>query len=389
MKPAPVKFLRKVASIPRLWRFFAALLIVPLLLYSAVLWLFADVEAKIGPPSEALNPLQRLVLTIKMARNLDELTHPTGGGRSSDSSVLRIASGESASQIAEKLSENGLLSDSSLFIDYLIYSGADRRLKPGSFVIPPNSSIPALTAVITSAENSLIRFSILPGMRLEEIAALIPTSGFLFTAEEFLSAAVHWQPDKHPAGGTSLEGFLMAGTYEINRTIALDAFLDGFVNVYKKNLTAERISALSRKGLSLMDSATLASMITREAMAVEEYELVASVFLNRLRAGIQFQSDPTVQYAIGWDAPSASWWKNPLTRADLDTPSPFNTYVVNGFPPHPIGSFSLSALEACINAPETEYFYFRLKCDGTPYHQFAVTYQEHLQNACSAAEKNP
>jgi UPF0755 protein len=94
------------------------------------------------------------------------------------------------------------------------------------------------------------------------------------------------------------------------------------------------------------------------------------------------EADPTVQYALGFDASSGSWWKNPLTRADLSTVSPHNTYLNPELPPGPIAAPSYEALFA-VGFPETSpYFFFQAACDGSGRHVFAVTFEEHLANNC-------
>jgi UPF0755 protein len=94
------------------------------------------------------------------------------------------------------------------------------------------------------------------------------------------------------------------------------------------------------------------------------------------------QSDPTVQYAVGFDQASGSWWKNPLTESDLQTNSPYNTYLNPGLPPAPICNPGMTALMAVANAMDTPYLYFRAACDGSGRHVFSATYEEHLAAAC-------
>lgn len=109
--------------------------------------------------------------------------------------------------------------------------------------------------------------------------------------------------------------------------------------------------------------------------------LIASVFLNRLAIGMHLQADPTAQYAVGFDS-RGQWWPNPLTVADLQFNSPYNTYVSAGLPPGPIAASSLPALEAVAFAPSSPYYYFQAACDGSGKHVFAITYEEHLSNNC-------
>ena len=107
---------------------------------------------------------------------------------------------------------------------------------------------------------------------------------------------------------------------------------------------------------------------------------MAAVFLNRLAAGMPLQADPTVQYALGFV--EGTWWKSPLSAADLQVNSPYNTYLVPALPPGPISNPGLASLLAVANPADVDYLFFVLDCAAaTPgAHAFSVTYDEHLAN---------
>ena len=126
----------------------------------------------------------------------------------------------------------------------------------------------------------------------------------------------------------------------------------------------------------------LASIIEREAILDEEMPLIASVFLNRLDQNMQLAADPTVQYALGYNSNQNSWWTNPLSLEDLKYQSPYNTYIHVGLPPGPICNPGLNALQAVAMPAQSDFFYFRAACDGSGSHNFAVTFEEHLENGC-------
>ena len=139
---------------------------------------------------------------------------------------------------------------------------------------------------------------------------------------------------------------------------------------------------LTRQNLSLHQAVTLASIIERETRADEEKALIASVFYNRLEAGMRLETDPTVQYALGYDPVGKTWWKSPLYLDDLAVNSPYNTYQNSGLPPGPISNPALATLIAALQPEESPYFFFRARCDGSGTHVFSITFEEHLNNAC-------
>jgi UPF0755 protein len=127
---------------------------------------------------------------------------------------------------------------------------------------------------------------------------------------------------------------------------------------------------------------TIASIVQREAVVDTEMPLIASVFYNRLAIGMNLQTDPTIQYALGYNTAQGTWWTNPLSMDDLKIDSPYNTYIYPGLPPGPISNPGLAALEAVAHPTDSIYYYFQAKCDGSGLHNFSETFDQHQQNYC-------
>jgi UPF0755 protein len=138
----------------------------------------------------------------------------------------------------------------------------------------------------------------------------------------------------------------------------------------------------TRQGLSVYQAVTVASIVEREAVQADEAPLIASVYLNRLKIGMKLDADPTVQYALGYNPVQQTWWTNPLAADDLQYVSTYNTYLNDGLPPTPIDNPGLNSLQAVASPADTAYYYFSARCDGSGYHNFAGTFEEHLQNLC-------
>jgi UPF0755 protein len=136
--------------------------------------------------------------------------------------------------------------------------------------------------------------------------------------------------------------------------------------------------------MTVQDVIILASIVEREAVLSEERPIIASVYLNRLdpayveETALRLSSDPTIQYAKGYDPETQSWWNPMLPGEGQTVESPYNTFKVQGLPPGPISNPGLASILAVLNPADTGFLYFHAIGDGS--HAFASTLQEHLQN---------
>jgi UPF0755 protein len=334
-----------------------------------------------GPPSPTLGLWGTFEYSARLlwyGGTLTQPLDPNGVER-----PFHIEQGESVSVIADRLELAGLIFGSQALKDYLIYTGLDTTIQAGEYKLSPSLSIVDLARELQDATPEDVTFVILAGWRMEEIAASLSTSGLNLTPEQFLTVAQAAPPgyDFIPPGASS-EGFLYPDAYIIPRVAGAQELLDRLVRNFSLHLTVELREGFARQGLSIHQAVTLASIVEREAVQPEEQSLIASVFLNRLNAGIKLDSDPTVQYALGFDLLRMTWWTNPLSILDLQIDSPYNTYKYAGLPPGPIANPGLDALRAVASPMGSPYFYFRARCDGSGLHAFAITFEEHIANAC-------
>jgi UPF0755 protein len=144
--------------------------------------------------------------------------------------------------------------------------------------------------------------------------------------------------------------------------------LTRMVQRLRAKLTPEMQAQARARGLDLHQLLTLASIIEKEAVDREEQRVIAGVFWNRLRMDMPLQADPTVQYAVAKE-------RRTLTRADLATDHPYNTYVRRGLPPGPIASPGLGAIQAALDPAPVKYLYFVARDDRR--HHFSTTVAEH------------
>jgi UPF0755 protein len=120
---------------------------------------------------------------------------------------------------------------------------------------------------------------------------------------------------------------------------------------------------------------TLASIVEKETGKAEERTRVAAVFINRLKSKMRMQSDPTIIYGLTGGKGSLG---HPLTKSEMEQPSPYNTYQIEGLPPGPIANPGRASLEAAANPARTKELYF--VADGSGGHVFSETYEQHQKN---------
>lgn len=349
-----------------------------------VLTLPSRAEQTFGPYDPDLQPTQRILLSARLLLNSGDLIYP--GNAYGAEKRFDIGLGETTYAIAERLQSEGLVANAQAFRDYLVYSGLDTTLQAGEYQLSPSMTPLEIAQALQDATPTEVTFTIIPGWRLEEIAAALPTSGLDITPETFLQAAqsapsgVDWL-DELPANAT-LEGFLFPDSYRLPRELDVHGLIASLLSNFESKIDAEIRAGFERQGLTLYQAVTLASIVEREAVVDEEMPLIASVFLNRLGAGIKLDSDPTVQYALGYNSERGGWWTNPLSLEDLQINSPYNTYVYDGLPPGPIANPSQQALRAVAFPAKTPYYYFRATCDDSGKHIFSETFQEHVESGC-------
>ncbi len=275
-------------------------------------------EQTFGPASPELSNFQRLYLSVLLLAQRDDLVEPIDpNGLEVD---ITIDQGEAVPSIIGKLWEAGLIGSPGVFRNYLQYSGLDTNLKAGDYLLTPSMSALEIVSAIQVSSSPYVTLTILPGWRIEEIANTLYSSGLTITPEEFLQATQNG-PDGYSfstcLGNHSLEGFLFPASYKILRETTMEELLPQILMNFEAQVTNEIKNGFAAQGLDICQAVSLASIIEREAIVDEEMPKIASVFYNRLNSGSVLASDPTVQYALGFNQDQGTWWTNPLTLDDL------------------------------------------------------------------------
>ncbi len=312
-----------------------------------------------------------------------------------------VAPGDTASTIAARLAEEGLLRDPRAFVLIAVERGLEGQLEAGSFILRRNMTPDQLVTSLLQARDLSVTISLREGLRIEQIAAKLQTLPLTMDVQAFYRLAT-----RPPASlladypwldlpkGASLEGFLAPDTYRVLPDTSPEEFIRMLLDRFREMVGPERLAVPKERGLTFYQVLTLASIVEHEAIVDAERPLIAGVYENRLRRKMLLQADPTVFY--GHDTlelaklPFGQWptylfWAPFGQRlADVEFPpelAGYQTYRRKGLIPGPISTPSLASIDAAL-APDTStgYLYFVAKGDGSNTHAFARTFKEHQAN---------
>ena len=287
---------------------------------------------------------------------------------------FEIPSGRSATAILNDLEAAGVLQDARLTRLYLIHGLQDPPLHAGEYRFEEPLSAPAVLGRLVKGKVVTWPLTLIEGFTLEETAAAIVEAGF--GDEEILLQEMRRGERIHGLDpeAESLEGYLYPDTYYFPRGVTEAEIVDTLVDTFVSRFRREVEPLLEGNPYTVRELVILASIVEKEARLVEERDIIASVYANRLRIGMPLQADPTVIYAMK----KLGTWDGNIRRRDLKLDSPYNTYVYPGLPPEPICSPRMANLAAAAQPADTPYFYFVSRNDGS--HIFSRDYDEHRRN---------
>ena len=282
--------------------------------------------------------------------------------------IVEIPAHQGLAEIADQLDKAGVIRSRPGFLGLVVLKGSMRKLKAGEYEIPRDAST---LDVLELLESGRVRQHVVlhpEGATLSELARLLENER-LARAEDVIKAASS-EKLRQTLGieGPSLEGYLFPDTYQFVRGMSVDEMLSRMVQRMRGKLTSQVQARARERGLSVHQLLTLASIIEREAVDPSEQKLISAVFWNRLKLDMPLQADPTVQYAVARE-------RGKLTRNDLASDNPYNTYVHRGLPPGPIASPGVAAIEAALDPAPVKFLYFVARDDRR--HYFSTTVAEH------------
>ena len=282
----------------------------------------------------------------------------------SDVDVARsvtIGRGNGLGPIADDLVKTGIISSKWLFVFGVWLSNQQSSLKAGEYLIPAHASMRDIMDAMVTGKGILYSVTIPEGLTSQQIVERLKS-------EDVLVGDIARIPD---------EGTLLPETYKFTRGDTRENLLNRMQRERDRVLT----DVWSRRAPDLpvtspTELVVLASVVEKETALADERSRVAAVFINRLRLNMRLQSDPTVIYGLFKGAGKPAGFM--LSRADLESATPYNTYVIPRLPPGPIANPGRASLEAVANPSRTRDLFF--VADGSVGHAFAESYEDHLRN---------
>ncbi len=290
----------------------------------------------------------------------DEFSAP---GRLSESKIIIVPQGYSVKSIASLLSDHGIIDNSLVFSWGVRLFGQSKPLLSGEYEIFPAMADRDVMLLLQSGKVVVRKITVPEGLTVKQIYNLLKKTktlkGDLPTLKKFPEGSL--LPETYMYTSRETKGQIL-----IRMQKAMTEFLQGLLNGH-----------LNSKSQVLLPNeiVILASMVERETSRKDERARIAGVFLNRLKLGMKLQSDPTVIYGVSGGEGVIN---RPLTKTDLKTKNPYNTYTNFGLPRGPISNPGRASLIAVLNPSKTDELYF--VADGEGGHLFARNLDDHNMN---------
>jgi UPF0755 protein len=317
--------------------------------------------------------LTGLLIVCVLTLNLEYkriIQHPIKSGKDVH---VTVKSGDTLYSILDDLNQNGTIRNSSIIKFYIKNKEVKVSIHPGKFSVPKDVTVLEFINILSTVgkDEEIVKVTIPEGLDINSIANLLQEKDII-NKEKFIEGCKNYKLPTYIVENENrrfnLEGFLFPATYDfkvgMNENEIIKLMLDKFYSTINEIHKEKPIDMKKLDNIIIM-----ASIIEGEASDKNERDKVASVFFNRLERKMKLQSCATVLYSLGKH-------KEKLYNKDLEVKSPYNTYIVPGFPVGPICSPGKEAIKAALNPAKTNYLYFVSNNDGT--HFFTDDYNEFL-----------
>ena len=263
-----------------------------------------------------------------------------------------VPKGQAVSIIGQRLYEEKLIRHPLVFRFVVEAEGLGNTIQSGSFDVSPSMTPAEIARKLTTGTED-VWVTLLEGWRVEEIAENLNSRELeSFDSDAFIALA------------QTSEGKLYPDTYLIPRQMTAEQVYSLLISTFEKKVLQGLSSEIAASDKDFDDVLIMASIVEREAREYEQMRHVAGILWHRIAIGMPLQVDATLQYVVGYNKQTQSWWSPPLAiYKELD--SPFNTYQNLGLPPRPIANPSLQAIRATLDYLATTDLFYIHAPDGS------------------------
>ena len=291
------------------------------------------------------------------------------------SKYFYIKTGASYQDITNSLVSENIIGGSFWFDKVSKTLHYDKGVKPGRYKIEDGTSIVQLVKMLKGNKQSLVKFTITKLRTKEDLARRI---GDNFEPDSSTVIAFLNNPDtlsNFQLDTSTVMTAIIPNTYSILWNTSPSKIFRKLWTEQQKTWNSKRREEAARLHLSEKQVYILASIVEEETNMYADKGKIASVYLNRMNAGMRLAADPTVKFAL------REFGLKRIFNSQTHFNSPYNTYTISGLPPGPICTPSIKTIDAVLNAPETGYMFFVARPDRSGYSNFASTYEEHKKYA--------
>ena len=255
----------------------------------------------------------------------------------------------------------------------------NKNVKPGRFLFKKGMGNYALIASLR--RNVPVKIAFNNQERLENVAQRIGSEIEADSLKLMTSFRDSLFLKKNGFTKENVIAMFIPNSYQFYWNTSADKFRDKMLEEYRTFWNKDRLAKAAKLGMTPEQVITLASIVHKESVKLDERPRVAGAYLNRLKLGMPLQGDPTIIYALKLRDNNFNQVIKRVLYGDLKINSPYNTYINLGLPPGPIAQPDISAIDAVLNPEKHDYIYFCASVEKFGYHEFATTFEQHQVNA--------
>jgi UPF0755 protein len=307
-----------------------------------------------------------LILLLIVAYVVFFWKNPSPGNAAENEAKIIVPKGTTVSMLVDSLEKNHVIRSASTFKLAASILRLKNKLNPGGYRIAYGLSNMEIIKRLTGSEYALMLMATFPEgitmLKASRIAAnKLKLDSNMF--RKLVRDTAYLREMGLPSEAKTAEGYLFPDTYQFfisaDPKSLITLMIDRWGDIVNDSIKKE----IAKKGMSVHEFMTLASIVEAEARVPAERDTIAGVYYNRLRIGMKLDADPTVQYGHGLE--------RPINGADVRRDNPYNTYLRKGLPPGPINNPGKAAILATLNPAKHDFLYFVARRDGSGGHYFS------------------